>query len=186
MHRFPPILVLTLCAFVTLPADAEDPTLEEQVAALRAQVDDLETKKRTALKREIDSYLETHEAWGSAQGGGPAWADKVTVTFRLLALGQATAGLDVQNRHIVDGHVDIDFDFDITDTLKGFIYLTANNTSDVNTNPPSDLEFIISNGASEPSGAGFPTHFGEAEGSSISVGTRTMSGFMDGIGVDGN
>ena len=186
MHRFPSVLVLILCAFVALPAAAEEPSLEDQVANLRAQVADLEAKKNQALKREIDSYLETHEAWGSAQGGGPAWLDKVNVTFRILALGQATAGLDTQNRHIVDGHIDIDFDFDITEKLKGFIYLTANNTSEVNDRPPSDLFFITDLGASEPSGAGFPTHFGEAEGNPVSVGTRTMSGFMDGIGVDGN
>ena len=194
MHRFPPVLVLILCAFVALSAAAEEPSLKEQVANLSAQVADLEAKKRMALKREIDSYLETHEAWGSAQGGGPAWLDKVNVTFRLLALGQATASLDPENRHAIDGHVDLDFDFDITEKLKGFLYLTANNTSVVDDQPPTNLSFILDPtapppggpGASAPSGAGFPTHFGAVEGDSLEVGTRTMSGMMDGIGVDGN
>ncbi|MHC4550789.1 MAG: hypothetical protein ACYTEZ_18675 [Planctomycetota bacterium] len=122
--------------------------------------------RASMLEKEIDTYLSETEALHGAQGGDALQG--VTIHARFTAVFQGTVGqsgnfgvgtLSAEDIGVVDGRVDLDFNFQVTDNLTLFIDMTANN-----------------------GGAGsFPANYFPTR---ISV-APTAGGFTDGIGVNG-
>lgn len=172
MYRYVSTLVLTALACATLlaPAMADDSaTLREEAHRLRQEVNALQT---TRLEDEIESYLDKCDVLTGSQGGG---LDGITVHARFTTVNQNTVGLDLANRSVLNGDVDLDFDFNVTDNLDLFIYLTANDGT-----PGTPLG---SNG-------GFPYQWGAVShgfppNSFPPVAGSTFQGLTDGIGVNG-
>jgi hypothetical protein len=175
MHRYVSTLVLAALAGAMLVAPAmagDSDGLREELRQLQREVGALEEQSSRLLEQEINSYLDESDAWRGSQGGG---LDAITVHARFTAVSQSTIGLDLANRSVVNGDVDLDFDFQVTDNLDLFIYMTANDGT-----PGSPLG----------TNAGFPSQWGP-----VSVGFppeafpaiagSTFQGLADGIGVNG-
>ena len=107
------------------------------------------------IRQEVHNYLMGVSAHGGASGANGFKG--VSVEARFTTVAQATLGADPFNRHAVNGDVDIDFNFEVTDNLDLFLKMTANT-----------------------SGA-FPGGFGAISGTF----PATLSGAADGIGVNG-
>jgi hypothetical protein len=170
------------------PAVAGDDALREKVRQLEEKVEALSGQQSTQLEQAIEQYLDESSAWQAAAAG--QGVEGVTLSADFTANTQGTIGAQNSsgedlNRTVVTGFIDLKFDMKVTENLDFHIHLTAN-TAD----PVSNLEFLaLSEGvpdleAIEPAtGAiqiptpGFPTM--------LPGGTRTLSGFTDGIGVDG-
>ncbi|MHC4548524.1 MAG: carbohydrate porin [Planctomycetota bacterium] len=172
MHRHVSATILALLAVglaFAAPATAgeDDDTLREEVRQLRERVEALQAQGSTALEREIEEYLDTSSAWRGAQGD--ASMDRITIHARFTVVNQNTLGLDPADRSVVNGDVDLDFDFQVGDNLDLFIHLTAN-------------------AASGAGNAGFPSQFGPVTtpgGSFGPIAGPTLAGLTDGIGVNG-
>ncbi|MEE8106354.1 MAG: carbohydrate porin [Planctomycetota bacterium] len=205
------IRTIGLCAVLALGANtvfaeggeaSEAAALKEQAARLRAQVNELEAQRREQLRSEIDNYLADTKPWRGSEGS--SWTDSVQINFKIAAVGQATADLSPRDAHAVDGMARLELVVDISENLQGFITIDASTTTAVNTDLSTDLGFLVDKtgangqrppgiGISNPSGSGFPTHFGSLPPrptdppgvlDGVAIGTRTMSGFTDGIGVN--
>ncbi|MEE8106353.1 MAG: hypothetical protein V3T86_12530 [Planctomycetota bacterium] len=129
MHRQISLFALALLAmglFLATPAAADDTAaLREEVKQLQERLDNM---TQSGLDQEVEDYLASNQASQNAQGGS-RW-DDVTVHFRFLAQGVASVGYGedatgTSNDHDVQGLADLDFDFNITENLRGFIYLTT-------------------------------------------------------------
>ena len=164
-------------AFVAPASAGEAEELRQELRELRQKVDSLEAQNAANLESEIDEYLSENGVHTSAQGGGALAG--ISIAARFTTVFQATVGLDQFDRHAANGDVDLDFDFEVTDNLSLFIYMTAND-------------------ASESNGSGFPAFFGpldsegRARGSFLTgaagfpaIAGRTFGGLSDGIGVNG-
>jgi hypothetical protein len=181
MHRHLSAYLALLVAGLAFAAPAfaggEDEALREEVRQLREKVDVLEAQGSTVLEQEIEEYLDTTADWRGAQGGSPM--DRITIHSRFTAVNQNTIGLDPANRSVVNGDVDLDFDFQVTDNLDLFLYLTANDSPAQNGAQPAGN--FASNG-------GFPSQFGTVVTSGGTFGPiagPTVAGLTDGIGVNG-
>ncbi|MHC4163429.1 MAG: coiled-coil domain-containing protein [Planctomycetota bacterium] len=181
MHRHLSAYLALLAAGLafTAPATAgeEDEALREEVRQLREKVDALQAQGSTVLEQEIEEYLDTTSDWRGAQGGSPL--ERITIHSRFTAVNQNTIGLDPAGRSVVNGDVDLDFDFQVTDNLDLFLYLTANDSP-------------AQNGAQLPGmfapNGGFPSQFGTVMTSGGTFGPiagATVAGLTDGIGVNG-
>ena len=159
---------LVFAVFATPATAGDDDALREEVRQLREKIDALSAQKSTLLEQEIESYLDENSAWKGAQGGALAG---VTISASFTAVTQASVGLDPFNRTVVNGDVDLDFDFQVTDNLDLFIYLTANEDSESN---PSSFPGLFG-----PDSHGVPPE------AFPSIGGSTFSGLTDGIGVNG-
>ncbi|MHC4490742.1 MAG: hypothetical protein ACYTDU_03845, partial [Planctomycetota bacterium] len=119
MHRHLSAYLALLAAGLafTAPATAgeEDEALREEVRQLREKVDALQAQGSTVLEQEIEEYLDTTSDWRGAQGGSPL--ERITIHSRFTAVNQNTIGLDPAGRSVVNGDVDLDFDFQVTDNL---------------------------------------------------------------------
>jgi len=178
-HLFAYLALFAVGLAFAVPATAgeEDEALREEVRQLREKVDVLEAQGSTVLEKEIEEYLDTTSAWRGAQGGSPM--DRITIHSRFTAVNQNTIGLDPANRSVVNGDVDLDFDFQVTDNLDLFLYLTANDSP-------------VQNGSQMPANfaanGGFPSQFGTVTTSGGTFGPiagPTVAGMTDGIGVNG-
>lgn len=141
--------------------------LQEEVTQLKEQVAALSAQQSSLLQEEVAQYLETNQAWRTAEGGGKTAWDKITLNSRLTTVVQGTLGLDPANRTGVDGDVDLDFTFQVNDNLQIVLNLTAN----------TSLEFQ-EDGFSGIGGSGFEALFSGIAGA-------TGAGLTDGIGVNG-
>jgi hypothetical protein len=185
MHRhlkFGLALVAAGLVFTTPATAGDDVALKEQVKQLQAQVDALSARQAANVASEIESYLAENAAWHGAQGGD---LKGVKISSRVTIVNQNTLGNDPNDRSVVSGDVDLDFDFKVTDNLDLFVYLTAN-THD-------DNGFEADFGQDEH-GAFGDSFYEEAlltgPGSSAAsffspIGLGTLSGMTDGIGVNG-
>jgi hypothetical protein len=181
MHRHFSAYLALLAAGLAFAAPATagegDEALREEVRQLREKVDSLEAQGSTVLEREIEDYLDTTADWRGAQGGSTM--DRITIHARFTAVNQNTIGLDPANRSVLNGDVDLDFDFQVTDNLTLFLYLTANDSPLANgVRAPGDF---VPNG-------GFPSQFGTVMTSGGTYGAiagPTVAGLTDGIGVNG-
>jgi len=154
--------------FATPAIAGDESALQEEVNKLRQQVEALSSQQQTQLDQEIDSYLDDQSAWQAAQGD--KGLDGLSVSGRLTAVSQNTAGLDPANRAIIAGDVDLDFWMQVTENLGLFIYLTGSATDGwVND------EWIGDTNLSSPN---FPYSFPVN-------GMATLGAYTDGIGVDG-
>jgi len=152
------------------PVQAEDAhpdedvrdTRQSELSAIRSEIQELkrrsnslEAQRESMVREEVRAYLT-----GVAAHGGASGADGfkgVTITASLTTVFLATVNADPFNRHQVNGDVDLDVDFEVTDNLDLFIYMTANTDGAF----PSEFDAIS---------GGFPA---------------TLSGAGDGIGVNG-
>jgi len=134
---------------------AEEISLQEEVAALRQRADALETQRQLLFEKEIDSYLNKTETERGAQGAD-AW-QQVTIRANIVTVFLATVGAKPGDTHALHGVARLEFDFTVTDNLDLFVYLEAD------------------------SGGSFPSEFGPIAGNA----GATLSGISDGIGVDG-
>jgi hypothetical protein len=137
-------------------ARADDEGLAAEVQELRRRAEALEARRDTTLRQDIERYLGASAPAAEAQGGDSLRG--VTLHASLTAVMLATVGSDPSDTHALHGDVELDFDFAVTENLRLFVDLTANSNS-----------------------AAFPTAFGPIAG----PGGATVSGLVDGIGVDG-
>ena len=147
------------------PAMADDEALREEVQQLQKQYDALSAQSQTGTDQEVEEYLDDNKVWQGAQGGS-RW-DDVTVVFRITAVGAASVGNDgapdgPENFHDVNGDVDLDFTFNITENLTGFLFLNGTTFENVDWNDLGDEGDIFDDG-----------------------GTFSASGLTDGIGLNG-
>jgi hypothetical protein len=98
--------------------------LQEEVATLRQRLADIESRRARLLNREIEQYLA--ESAASHAQGGALWMDATTIHARFTAVVQGTVDYCDENCTNVNGDVDLDFDFKVTDHLDLFVYTTAN------------------------------------------------------------
>jgi len=157
MHR-PALLLITALLAWSAPAAAESadgPCLEP--ANLRREADALTLKRDVLLRQEVKRYLDEVDAEPGAQGGGGG-LDRLTLDASFTAVMLATVGSDPSDTHSVHGDVDLNFDFAISENLSLFLDMTANTN-----------------------GGAFPVQFGPIAGAA----GATLSGLVDGIGVDG-
>ena len=160
-------LACLVLGLVALPALADDDAgLRQEVQKLRQEV---QVMQASMLEKEIDAYLSENQAWQGAQGGDALGG--ITIHASFTSVGQGTVGQSspAQDIFALDGDVDLQFDFQVTDNLDLFIHMTANN-----------------------GGSGsFPNTFGQTGVSlpfnPFGPGTSvpTFAGFTDGIGVNG-
>ncbi len=170
MHRQFSIFALALLAVGVIaiaPAMADDEALREEVQQLQKQFDALSTQSQTGLDEEVEEYLDDNKVWQGAQGGSK-W-DDVTIVFRITAVGAASVGSDDApdgpgNSHDVNGDVDLDFTFNITENLTGFLFLNGTTFSNVDWDELGDESDF------------------ELDRSSPSL---SASGLTDGIGLNG-
>ena len=133
--------IVPFCAAFALliagaPAWAADEDLESAVEELRKEVRLLEQTSNAFLSREIDRYLAKNPSFGDAQGGG-GW-DAVTLHARFTAVFQGAILKCGTDEGRLDGDVDLDFAFQVTDNLELFAILTANNDAGF---PPINSSF---------------------------------------------
>ncbi len=167
MHRQFSIFALALLAVgvvAVAPAMADDEALREEVQQLQKQYDALSTQSQK-MDQEIEEYLDDNKVWQGAQGGSK-W-DDVTVVFRITAVGLASVGNDDPpegpgNFHDVNGDVDLDFTFNITENLTGFLFLNGTSFSNVDWDDLGEDGDLLDDGD-----------------------TLTASGLTDGIGING-
>jgi hypothetical protein len=144
-----------LCGAVGFAAASEE-DLRAEVAELRRRADALEAQRSNVVRRDVERYLVDVAPHAEAQGGGGLHG--LTLHANVTGVFLATVGSDPGDTHSVHGDVELDFDFAVTENLNLFVDLTANSN-----------------------GAAFPAAFGPIAG----PGGATLSGLVDGIGVDG-
>jgi len=132
-------------------------------ADFRRELDDLRREvanlKSTMLEQEIDAYLTGTDGVREAQGAGAIGGLTFKARFTMVFQGTIAAEGGADDIGLVDGDVDLDVDFEVTDRLRLFVYTTANN-----------------------SGTGsLPANFGATRISTA----PTLAGVFDGIGVNG-
>jgi len=162
-------LACLVLGLVALPALADDDAgLKQEVQKLRQEVAVMQS---SMLEKEIDAYLSETQAWQGAQGGDALGGITIHASFTAVyqgTVGQSSNG--AQDINSVDGDVDLQFDFQVTDNLNLFIHMTANNSG----------------------GGSFPNIFGQTFVSAPfnaiggpSLSAATLAGATDGIGVNG-
>ena len=104
--------------------DKEIRDLKEKLEKLEEKVEVLEDEKSTILDREIDDFLRDAPPELGLQGDGSL--ARVSLRARFTGVVQGTVGLSPSNRTVVNGDIDLDFAFQVTDNLVMFAYLTAN------------------------------------------------------------
>ncbi|MHC5040940.1 MAG: hypothetical protein ACYTGI_01025, partial [Planctomycetota bacterium] len=104
--------------------DKEIRELKEKLKKLEDKVEVLEDERSTILDREIDDFLRDAPPELGLQGDGTL--ARVSLRARFTAVVQGTVGLSPSNRTVVNGDIDLDFAFQVTDNLVMFAYLTAN------------------------------------------------------------
>jgi hypothetical protein len=152
--------------FAPVAARAGDPTLREEIQALREKVEALESQQATLLGVDIEEYLAHEPAWRGAEGGD-AQHDRITIHASILGVNQNTLGLDPSDRSVVSGDYDLEFDFQVSDNLAMFLHLTGQGTD------------------SAGSDGSFPSQFPPGGTPGAPAGQATLSGLFDGIGVNG-
>ena len=142
---------------VALPAVAgDDEGLAREVEKLRQEV---HVMRASMLENEIDSYLSETEALHGAQGGDALQGVTIHANFTTVFQGTLGQGSGAEDIGVVDGDMDLQFDFQVTDNLNLFINATAN-----------------------ASGTGsLPFNYPATNISAFA----TAGGFTDGIGVNG-
>jgi len=132
MHRQLSVCAIGFLALGLLTAPAlagDDAALQEKVNKLTEQVAALSAQQNSLISQEVARYLETNDAWRGAQGGDKTAWDRITLHTRLTIVTQGTLGLDPNNRTVVDGDLDLDFDFNVSENIDLFVHLTANTNS---------------------------------------------------------
>jgi hypothetical protein len=137
-------------------AAAGESDLREEASRLRRQVEALETQESPLLEGAVRDYLDAN-APRSAAGAEPAFWSRMRIDAEFVSTFLATVGAEV-NSHAAGGGVDIDFVFDATENLGIFARMTAETTSG---------------------------RYDGAFGSELGFAPATVSGAVDGIGVDG-
>jgi hypothetical protein len=137
--------------------DRSNEKLAAEVRELRRRAAALEAGHEATLRHEVERYLGEVAPESEAQGGDAL--KRITIDACLTGVALATVGSDPSDTHSFHGNVELDFDFAVTENLRLFLDLTANDNN---------------------AGA-FPASFGAIAG----PGGATVSGLVDGIGVDG-
>jgi len=157
MRRSLAILLTALLALgVRTAAAGEDEDLQAEATDLRRRAEALESQQARLLKRDVARYLDDAAPYAEAQGG--SGLQGLTLHASLTGVFLATVGSDPSDTHSVHGDAALEFDFAVTENLGLFLDLTANSN-----------------------GAAFPAQFGPIAGTA----GATLSGLVDGIGVDG-
>lgn len=157
MRRPIVLLAAALLAWGARPAASEtDDDLRAEAADLTRRAETLEAQRSLLLRQEVAAYLENVTPEAGAQGGGGLQG--LTLHASLTGVILATVGSAPSDTHSVHGDIALDFDFAVTENLSIFVDLVANSNA-----------------------AAFPTSFGPIAGTA----GATLSGLVDGIGVDG-
>jgi len=158
MVRSAVLLMTALLAWGARPAVAETgDDLRAEAAELTRRAEALEAQRSVLLRQEVSRYLAEAAPEAGAEGGGGG-LEGLTLHASLTGVILATVGSDPSDTHSVHGDVGLDFDFALTENLSLFVSLVANSNT-----------------------AAFPTAFGPIAGTA----GATLSGLVDGIGVDG-
>ncbi len=151
-------------AVLAMPTWAGDGEIREELDKLRQEVRNM---RSSMLEKEIDGYLADNNEWQAAQGGGGL--SGITISARGTTTYQGALGSEPADTHAVDGDVDLDFDFQVTDNTVMWFHMTANNGSGSSSS--------FSGGSFSGGGAAFPNGgLGR---------TNTFGDRDDGIGVNG-
>lgn len=151
------LLAATLLALGARPAAAsDDDELRAEAMDLRRRAEALEQQRALLLRRDVARYLDEVAPETQAQGGGGLQG--LTLHASVTGVFLATVGSAPSDTHSLHGDAELDFNFEVTENLSLFVDLTANSN-----------------------GAAFPTAFGPIAGTA----GATLSGLVDGIGVDG-
>jgi hypothetical protein len=157
MKRSLVFLATALLAWGARPVAAQtDDELRAEAADLTRRADALEARRGVLLHRDISNYLADVAPEAGAEGGGGLQG--LTLNASLTGIVLATVGSSPSDTHSVHGDIELDFNLAVTENLDLFVDLVANSNS-----------------------AAFPTQFGPIAGSA----GATLSGLVDGIGVDG-
>lgn len=151
-------IVLLAAAFLAAPSRADSESdLRAEAADLARRAEALEARRSVLLRQDVARYLSEVEPEAGAQGGGGG-LQGITLHASLTGVILATVGSDPSDTHSVHGDIALDFDFEITENLNLFVDLVANSDA-----------------------GAFPAAFGPIAGTA----GATLSGLVDGIGVDG-
>jgi hypothetical protein len=165
MHRFPGIgLFFAMLLALVLPVWAEDADLRAMVLKLREKVEALEAQQQSLVGQDVEAYLASQPAARAAEGGD---TDRITIHASVLGVNQNTIGLNPSDRGVVSGDYDLDFDFQVTDTLTLILHMTGNGFNDAG------------------SDGSFPSQFPPGGAPGAPAAQATLSGLFDGIGVNG-
>jgi len=145
-------LVVLALAFPALAADADKEAAQRaELGEIQGRISSLNAQRKALLDHEISAFLEKQAAWSSAGGGRMGLIDiKSTaagqafdrdaidalpvggmgIGTRLTAVLQSTIGNEPADRTLVDGEIDLDMMFRITQNLSGRLWLTANNSGE--------------------------------------------------------
>ncbi len=151
------LLAMAFLAFGARPARAgEEEDLQAEAAELRRRAEALETQQARLLKRDVTRYLD--ETIPSTEAQGASGLQGLTLEAGITGVILATVGSAPSDTHSVHGVAELGFGFEVTENLSLFLDLVANSN-----------------------GSAFPTQFGAIAGTA----GATLSGIVDGIGVDG-
>jgi hypothetical protein len=156
MQRSLVLLTMTLLVLGTRPAAAEEEDLQAEAADLRRRAETLEAQQARLLRKDVARYLDDVPPSVEAQGG--SGLQGLTLDAGITGVLLATVGSDPSDTHALHGVAELNFNFDVNENLSLFLDLTANSNA-----------------------AAFPTQFGPIAGTA----GATLSGLVDGIGVDG-
>ena len=156
MKRTLLVMAMAVVALGARPAAAAEEDLRAQAADLRRRAEALEAQQALLLRKDVARYLEEAAPYAEAQGGGGL--EGLTLNASITGVLLATVGSDPSDTHAVHGDASLDFHFAVTENLNLFLDLTATSNA-----------------------SAFPTQFGAIAGTA----GATLSGLVDGIGVDG-
>lgn len=135
----PWLAMLLAGAIGSAPARADDSNLRAQLDELKQQVEEMQAKQAKRVDRDVEGYLDQNASWTKAQQGGDGMKD-INISAMITGVNQNTVNLDSgNNRSVVSGAVELNFDFRVTENLGIFTGLIANTeghlTSEFNSIP---------------------------------------------------
>ena len=133
--RWLALITLSLIWATPVQAGEDTESLRKELDALKSQIDTLSEKRSAKIEKEVENYLESSTDWSKSSQGDDAMS-RVTIRAAFTANSQNTVGLD-SNNSVVNGFIDLGFDFAVTDGLDLVVDLIANTEGHF----PSELAF---------------------------------------------
>lgn len=131
MHRITTarrLALWTIALVLSTPAFAEGDTqdLQRQLDDLKQQVAEMKVEQNKKIEKEIEAYLDSGAQWSESSQGEDNMRN-ITIGAGLLAVNQNTVNLDSgDNRSVVNGRIELMFNFKVSDRIDLFTDLVAN------------------------------------------------------------
>ncbi|MEM8885464.1 MAG: hypothetical protein AAGD14_15470, partial [Planctomycetota bacterium] len=118
------IALVALGLTVTVPSRADDSAnIQREIDELKQELHELNRVDAAELETEIQKYLDSNQALEGSQGDSAL--SRIRINAGILAVNQNTLALDPSNRSLVNGRVELDTLFEVSESLSIFADLIA-------------------------------------------------------------